>query len=86
MPKLKLGGKICPKFKMGGEKKRGGQTPDWGGQIFQKFFEGGKTHFSYPLLDPCACMLHGLHVGTYLFSQSTKGFWPSCLVSREMGK
>ena len=41
---------------MGGEKKRGGKTPDWGGQIFQKFFEGGKTHFSPPFLDPCACM------------------------------
>ena len=57
MPKLKLGGKICPKFKMGGEKKRGGKTPDWGGQIFQNFFEGGKTHFSPPFLDPCACMI-----------------------------
>ena len=41
---------------MGGEKKRGGKTPDWGGQIFQNFFEGGKTHFSPPFLDPCACM------------------------------
>lgn len=43
---------------MGGEKKRGGKTPDWGGQIFQNFFEGGKTHFSPPFLDPCACMIH----------------------------
>ena len=40
------GGKYAQNSKWG-EKKRGGTDP-WmgGGQIFQNFFEGGKTHFS----------------------------------------
>ena len=45
---------------MRGDKKGVGQTLQWGGKFFSEILEGGKTHFSYPLLDPCAPMIYNL--------------------------
>ena len=52
---LGIRGEFAQNSKWGG-KKGVGQTPQRGGEIFQKY-AWWKNHFSYPVLDTCACMI-----------------------------